>query len=187
MKNRSTMIWGIIFLVIGLGLILKVVFQIDLPIFKILIAAFFIYIGIKVLIGDSLTWRATKTESSVIFAEGSFSSSDGLQKEYNAIFGKIELDMRNVDLSSGNKKVTVNAVFGAAEIFIDKNIPYKVKSDVAFGGARLPDGSTGGFGSSSYNSDSLKSDQNYLYIEANAVFGSVEIRPIDVHPPQPTE
>ncbi len=170
------MIWGIIFLVIGLSLILKVIFKIDLPIFKVLFALFFIYLGFRILLGEKLSWKSTMTENSVVFAEGNFSGDSFLQKEYSAIFGKIKLDLSDVKLQEGENKLKVNAIFGEAIIYINDTLPYKVKTDVAFGGARLPEGSSGGFGSNYYKSDNYSEVENHLLLELNAVFGSIELR-----------
>ncbi len=53
--------------------------------------------------------------------------------------------------------------------------PGTIKSDVVFGGAQLPDGNSGGFGTAKYKSENYDMSENRLLIEVNAVFGGVQI------------
>jgi predicted membrane protein len=64
-----SLFWGLVLILIGLSLIIKIVFNIDFPIFKILFAFLFIYIGIKVLVGRNFSLRRPKLilETNTVF------------------------------------------------------------------------------------------------------------------------
>jgi predicted membrane protein len=175
MKMGITIIGGIFFLLIGASLIAKVIFKVDIPIFRIFIALFFVYLGLRMLFGDMGVFRSHTDSNSAIFSESNIVGDIEDRSEYNAIFGKVRLDLRDVQLKEIETRVTVNAVFGGAEVLINADMPIKIKSDVVFGGAKLPDRESGGFGTSKYTSDNFDSSQQHLYLDINAVFGGVNI------------
>jgi len=172
---NAGLLWGIFFILIGLGIVLKVVLRVDIPVFKIILALFLIYLGIRILVGGSSCCHIRTGRHDAVFSEANFSGTSIDRRDYNAVFGKIRLDLRNVVLNEQETKIEVNAVFGGAEIILNKETPVKIKASAVFGGARLPDGNSGGFGTSYYESDSLKTADKYLYININAVFGGVEV------------
>lgn len=171
----ASLIIGIIFLLIGISFILKVIFKIDFPVFKILVAFFFIYIGLRILFGSFHTFHFKGDSNSAIFSELNYSGEIEDNSEFNAVFGKVTIDLRNVLLSEPETFIKVNVVFGGAEIFLPSDLPVKIKSDVVFGGVQLPDGKSGGFGSAKYRSDNFDEAPNRLFIEINAIFGGTEV------------
>ena len=162
-------------ILIGLALIIRFVFNVDFPVIKVLIAMFFIYLGIRILFGSFGMFRFETGPDDVIFNEREFVRPEH-NKEYNIVFGKGNFDFTDVDLSEGNVNVKIGTVFGATEIRIDPDMPVKIVADAVFAGAELPDGNTAVFGSSSYESESFRQDSNHLKIKLDVVFGGVEIK-----------
>jgi predicted membrane protein len=175
MKMGMTMIWGILFLFIGAALIAKVVFKIDIPIFKVILALFFIFIGIRILVGNFGGCTTRINTSNAIFSESEVYGDVSHNSEYNAVFGKVKVDLRKLELKEHETRVTVNAVFGGAEVWIPKDMPVRIKTDVAFGGTKLPEGNAGGFGTSRYESKNYSKDSTHLYLDLNAVFGGIDV------------
>ncbi len=177
MKNHQPMFWGIIFLVIGGALILRVIFNLDIPIFRLIIAVIFIYLGLKIMFGDYFRGHTESSdENTAIFSERSYQSDQiSGKEEYNAVFGKLNLDLRNQQFTEHETRIIVNAVFGGADLHLPANMPVKIKSDVVFGGAQLPEGNSGGFGTYRYKSDDYSDSLQHLYIEIHAVFGGVNV------------
>ena len=175
MKSGSTMIWGIIFLFIGAALIAKVVFRIDIPVFKTLVALFFIYLGLRMLFGHMGILNHSSMGGNAVFSESKIAVEQVDNQEYSAVFGKLVLDLRGIDLSNDDKQLQVNAVFGGAEVLINKDTPVRIKSDVVFGGVQSPDGDSGGFGSRKFESENYDSSSYRLNLNVNAVFGGVQI------------
>lgn len=168
--------WGTILILVGFGLIIKIVFNIDFPIFKFIVAFFFILLGLKMLFGDFGIFKHSNRHGDVIFNERYIHGRVSGQKEYNVIFGKAEIDLTDIELKPGRNKLEINSVFGSSKVLLNKDVPVRIKADVAFGGISLPDGDTGGFGSSIYESDNFDENSAYLYIKASAVFGNIDIR-----------
>ncbi|MGD2035042.1 MAG: LiaF-related protein [Bacteroidales bacterium] len=173
MKMGAGLFWGIILIAIGLSIIFKVIFGIS--IFRIVIAAALILLGIIILIGKPV-FHSDKDGNDVVFGERTFQSSHIKTSEYNTIFSKSIYDFRDSDsLSPGTTKLKFNTVFGNTDIVLPGNIPLQVKADAVFSSAGLPDGSSVAFGSANYKSQGYDSSSSRLYIEVSVVFGGVDI------------
>lgn len=168
--------WGLLLILIGLGIVIRVVFNVNIPVVKFVIAFFFIFIGIKLLVGNFHFLNHRSDEDTTIFSESRIDGIDKEFKEHNIIFGSSTIDLRDVDLSSGSKEINVNTIFGSCLIKLSEQTPVKIKADAVFGSARLPNGETAAFGSGNYESENFNRDTNYLYIKGDVVFGGIEIR-----------
>ncbi|MFW5804059.1 MAG: hypothetical protein ACOCWG_02390 [bacterium] len=165
--------WGIFIIIIGVLIIIKVVFHIDFPIGKLLLGFFFIYLGIRIIIGGNLFKKNTHTGNDVIFGETSFNKVDD-NLEYNVIFSKGNFDFSSVDLKNQPVEIKINTVFGSSHIKLPKNTPYRIKVDAVFSGSRLPNGNSISFGSTFYESENFNVDSGYINIKADVVFGGIE-------------
>ena len=145
--------------------------------FRVLIAVFLILIGIKILVGNKGIFNFSSVKNDVIFGEKSYSGTPNNKTEYNVMFGKSVFDFRDIEFKDEKPiRLKINTIFGAAEIKINENSPVKIKVDAAFAGAKMPDGNTVAFGSSQFVSDTFDVSRNYLFIDANVVFGGVEVK-----------
>ena len=171
----SGLFWGIVLIIVGLSLIIKVVFKIDFPIFKVLAAFLFIYLGIKILLGNFSFTGFHPGQNDVVFGESSFVHERTLPSQQNVLFGKGTIDLRNISADGFPAQMTVNTVFGNSIILLNKNIPVKVFVDAAFAGVSLPDGNSVAFGSSHYQTPAFAEGKPFLKIKADAVFGSVHV------------
>ncbi|NBC83009.1 MAG: hypothetical protein GVY19_06460 [Bacteroidetes bacterium] len=169
--------WGIILIIIGASVIIRVVFNIHLPVFRVVIALVFILIGIRILIGPRVTRihdHHFKQESEdVIFNERDYHTID--KKEYSVVFGKATYDLRDIK-PDGNQpgQINFNVVFGGAIIRLNPDIPVKIKTDAVFSGVKMPDNSSAVFGTSIFTNPVFREDEPYLYIKVDAVFSGVE-------------
>lgn len=176
MKMGAGLFWGILLILIGLGIVIRVVFNIHFPLVKFVIAFFFIFIGIKLLVGNFSVWDKRGDESTTFFSESKIDGLEEGHKEYNVIFGSSVIDLRNVDLTQGSKQIEINTIFGGTVLKIDKNTPIKIKSDAAFASAKLPNGNTATFGTGRYESETFNRDANHIYIKCDVVFGNFEVK-----------
>jgi predicted membrane protein len=174
MKMGAGVFWGVLLVLIGFALIIRFVFNVDFPVFKVLFAMFFIYIGLRILFGSFGLFKFESGPDDVLFAEREFYEPEN-NKEYNVVFGQGNFDFTNVDLSHGNVNIKIGTVFGGTKIKIDRDMPVKIIADAVFSGAELPDGSTAVFGTSSYQSETFHPDSNHLKIKLDVVFGGVEV------------
>jgi len=170
----AAIFWGSILILIGLALVIKVVFNVDFPVFKILIAFLFIYLGLRILFGSFGLFSLKSGPNDVIFSERFFSSPYE-HPEYNVVFAHGVFDFRDIDLSEGTKNIKIGTVFGGSQIKIKRDMPVRINADAVFAGAELPDGNTAVFGSSTYTSESFNPDSAHLNIKIDVVFGGVQI------------
>ena len=177
MKMGAGLFWGIILIALGLSIIFKIIFGIS--IFRIVIAAAFILLGIIILVGRPV-FHSAKDERDVIFGEKSYQTSSIKSSEYNTIFGKTVYDFRDLDsLPPGKTKLKFNTIFGNTEIFLPAGLPLQIKADAVFSAAKLANGNTVAFGSASYQSSEADTSSSKLYIEISVVFGGITIEQKD--------
>ena len=176
MKMSSSIFWGIILILIGLSLILKVVFHVDFPFFKFLFAFFLIYLGIRIFIGkDFRLFSDAGDEQTVIFSQRTITRVES-GKEYNVIFGNGIYDLRNFEYSQDEEvSIKMNTVFGNSEVLIGDSIPLEIKAHTVFAGSKMPDGNTTAFGESEYSNKGYNQPP-VLRIEANTVFGGFQVK-----------
>ena len=175
MKMGAGLFWGALLILIGLGIVIRVVFNINFPVVKFIIAFFFIFIGIKMLVGNFKFWDVRGDENTTIFSESRIDGLDEDFKEYNVIFGSSIIDLRDVDLTKGSKEIEINTIFGGTVVKINENTPIKIKAEAVFANAKLPNGNTATFGTGKYQSETFSKDTNHVYIKGDVVFGSLEI------------
>lgn len=171
-----TILFGALLVLFGLSLILKVIFNIDVPVIRVVIALFLIYLGIRLFIGrDFSLISRNKNENIIVFGQRTISRiEDGM--EYNVVFGKGILDLRNTHPSDSHDIfIRLNTVFGSSDVLYNDTIPLKIKSTSAFGGTRLPNGNTEAFGTYEFiTGDSA--NRPYIILETNTVFGGTLFR-----------
>jgi predicted membrane protein len=176
MKMGGSFFWGILLVVIGISLIIKVILHVDIPIFRIVFAFIFIFIGIRILTGNSRSEKFDKKPNDVIFGDNNIIFDKNIPKEQNIIFGRGLIDLRHIDSTSLPAVIEINTIFGSGEIIIPKELQVRIKVDAAFSGATLPNNNTSAFGTIYYESPGFDANKAYLSIKINVVFGSLNIK-----------
>jgi len=176
MHMGPAIFWGLFLIVIGFALIIKYVFNLDIPVGRIIIALFFVFIGIKLLVGQTKFFHTGKKETDITFNDTRLNGKDISASEYNVIFGKLVLDLRDIELSDLPKRLEINTIFGATEIMINDSLPVHIETEAVFSGVRLPNGNTVTFGNSEYSTFLYNPSDNFLMISCDVVFGGLEIK-----------
>jgi hypothetical protein len=167
----SEVFWGILLIILGVSVVIKVVFNVNLPIFRILFSFFLIYIGIRILMGG---FGVNPPKNMVLFNDSEIKGPTA-DNNYNVIFGKGVIDLTDPALVKTTTKVEVNTIFGGGFIKLNPKMPLIIVVNSAFAGAKLPDGNIATFGKYTYKSPNFIEGQNHLEIDANVVFGGLEI------------
>ncbi len=173
----TSLFWGILLILVGLSLILKIVFNVEFSIFRVIIAFFLIYLGVKLFIGkDFSLFPEADKDNQVVFSEKTIKTlEDG--KEYNVIFGGAKFDLREMSFpDSVTLHVKINTIFGGSQVTINPEVPIHVNSNTVFAGTKMPDGNTSAFGSLNYENESAKKGKAKLIIETNTVFGGLHLK-----------
>jgi predicted membrane protein len=168
----SGFFWGTLLIVLGAIIILKVLFNIDIPIFRILFAVLLIYFGIRILAGGFCCGTPKKT---AVFSEPGIVNVKPSGNEYKVVFGKGVIDLSDLSLEKGAVQKKVDTVFGSCTIKINPELPVLVRVKSAFAGARMPDGNVATFGEYIYRSKNYKDGAPALTIDANVAFGELNI------------
>jgi predicted membrane protein len=163
--------FGILLILAGTALILRILFNIDIPVFKLLIAFILIYIGIRMLSGDFSIKNIHTGQNAVIFGETKFRGIPE-NHEYTIIFAQARIDLSDVETSDELKSLKINTIFGESELIIRKDQPIRIKADAAFASARLPGNKEASFGKVEYQS---RSEKILLEVESNVVFGEFRV------------
>jgi hypothetical protein len=171
----SGIFWGSILILLGLSVIVRIAFNIHIPLMRIIFALILIYFGVRVLVGGSWCRWGCGNSNTVLFSETKTEFSKDLS-EYNIVFGKGVIGLSDPSLAEKNRKIKVNTVFGAAELRINPAVPALVRVTSAFAGARMPDGNTISFGDYVYKTKSYSDTAPSLRVDATVVFGGLEIK-----------
>ncbi len=166
MRETQSYFWGIFLIGIGVLMIIKYQFKLNISLPRIVVGVLFLALGISMFIGNP----QVRTKSNMIFSEGTVQVTEP-EKEYNVVFGNMVIDLSNILEDKSDNKVKINTVFGNALIKINPEIPTKIKMNSAFGSGSTPDGSTIVFGDHTYR---VGEGEPVLDIEVNVVFGKVD-------------
>ena len=173
MKMSPGLFWGIVLIVIGISIIFRVVF--DVNIVRVSIGILLIFFGIKVLVGKKM-FNSSEGKD-VYFSERKITEVADGNNEYNVICGKAVYDLRDFKLTDTSKaKIELNAICGGAVLIINPELPVKIKAEAVFGNVVLPNNNSTSFGSLDYTSGNKNDNGSVLNIKASAVFGNIDIK-----------
>jgi hypothetical protein len=163
----SGLFWGIILILCGVSIIIRIVFHIHIPLVRIVFALILIYLGVRVLVGGS--WLCSHRTA---FGSSSISLGSG-QAEYKVIFGSSTIDATAEVSGPAPQRTSIKTVFGECRLAISATIPTVVRVNSAFAEARLPDGNSVVFGNSTYKNAPARDGKAPLReIDAHVVFGN---------------
>lgn len=167
--------WGLVFVVIGVLLILRNVFGIDIPVWGVLWPILLILLGLSILLRPRWRWGKV-SEHEVIMDEGSMKVSNA-QDKYDTIFGHGMIDFSDIKApEKGSRKLEVNSIFSGVEMKISEDTPMRIVGTGVFGGVEFPNGQSAAFGERTYTTKAFDSEKPYVYVKVSAVFGGVEIK-----------
>lgn len=163
----SNAFWGVLLILWGLSLVLKAFFpSIRFPIATIFISICIIVFGFQLLIGG---FGSNRSRNHKRMSHGYTERiSEEFSEELNVVFSTDSIRLNKVDVSTQDRYVDVNAVFGRAIIYVSSTTPVRIEADAVFGKI--------------YKDSRLKwasGNETALIINADAVFGSVDIIVLD--------
>jgi len=165
----SAFFWGGLVVFIGLSIILRAV-GVKFPLFSFALGLFFLWLGASIIVN-----AVNRTRARGVAFDDAKVEVTGDASEYSTVFGRSDVDLTTTRPEGSSRKVEVDAVFGAAVVRIDPNVPMRIQASAAFGSVRLPDGNSVAFGDMNYQTRAFKPDSACIVLKASAVFGSVEI------------
>lgn len=167
---KGNYFFGLLLILIGVVFMANRFLNLDIPVFTTIFAFACIFWGIYIIKNGF----GIRTRSEMVFHEGEIKASD-IQNKYDIIFSSGTVDLRDLPLPASNRRIKIATVFARGVIRINPEIPAVIKVSSAFGSARMPNNSFISFGSYTYNTRSYSQGKPYVYIEADVVFGNLEI------------
>ena len=166
----SGVFWGFIIILFGIVILIKTVFHINIPFFRILIGILIILFGISFIVG-TVSQRKRET----VFGDYNFNSGT-IQKEYNIVFSKAAMDVANFDFSNYNGEfIKINSTFSKLEIYLSRNFQYEIRADSVFGVVSLPNGENVSFGNIARLENAENGELKRINLHVSSVFGETKI------------
>ena len=166
----SGIFWGFVVILFGVGILLKSVFHVNIPFFKILIGIIIIFFGISFIV-DAMSQR----KSEAIFRNYNFNFGT-IEKEYNIVFSKGVFDFTNFNFSNYNGEfIKINYAFSKSEIYLSHNFEYEIRADSVFGVVSLPNGESVSFGNIARLENAENSGLKRINLHVSSVFGETKI------------
>jgi len=174
--------FGAFVVLIGISIILEAVFQIHLPIVRIALGLFFIYLGVRFLSGGR--WRDGELRAHGVFRDDTYTPTGGDHVKHDVVFGRSVVDLTRLGRDGGEVHADVNTVFGATIVKIDPAVPLEIEVSSVFSDARLPDQSVTAIGTLRYRPPGQKEPPR-VRIRLNVVFGSSQVVEVPSAPATP--
>lgn len=163
----SPVFWGSVIVLFGLAIILKAVFHIDLPLFRICFGIVLIYIGVRILAGGKMT-PGFQSGNQTIFGNGEM-KYDGSKREFTTAFANSLVDLKN--LEADPQPIHIHTVFGRTVVKMPKGADVKVETSTAFGATVLPGGQmAANFGDSEWRGKNNGKEARAV-VQVKTVFG----------------
>jgi hypothetical protein len=166
--------WGIFLILSGIALLIRVLFNLEIPVLKVVAGLFFILTGLSIIFGkNNAIWPFKSGENEIIFKTEKINAASGLLPRYNVLFSRTDFDLENIALGEAGRKLTINTVFSGSTLYISSEIPVTINVDAVFAGVKMPGRYSPVFGRGTYTSENFNPGIPHLSIEVNIVFGNV--------------
>lgn len=167
----SAAFWGVIIILFGLAVILKAVFHVDLPIFRILFGVLLIYVGARIIVGGRWFSGPVATGNANVFGSGEM-KWDAQSREYSCIFANSTVNLKDLPADGVASPIRTSTVFGKSMVLLPKNLDATIQIHTAFGSTVLPDGTQApNFGDTLLRTKPGSTGTPKVRLEVNTVFG----------------
>lgn len=178
MKRRATMdgrlLLGLILVFLGGLFFSRNFLGLTIPIGEIFWPSILIIIGLVAVFRPKRLYTRDNISGKAVFDNQRIEATSE-EREYSAIFGRLDVDLTKIQVQEKTINIEVEAVFGGGSILIDEKIPMRIDGSAAFGGVTFPDGTTAAFGDRVYTTSNYQEAKPHLHLKANAVFGGLKI------------
>ena len=158
--------WGYALIIAGLSIVINIIFGINLPIIKIFVAGFLIYLGITILLPSKYGYTSYFNS----FEPDQTTVSEDKEK-YSISFGSSIIDLDYLTTLNTPQTITIDVQFANAVVLLPKHLPLRVKANVLFATVHLPGRKT-----SSEYVNLHGASESLLTIYINSNFASVIVK-----------
>ena len=168
MRVTGSAVTGIILLILGIILLLANILGIKINFFRLFPGIILLILGIVVLFGQF------GSRDEVIFDSKKIDLSEP-HIEKNIIFAEGMVDLTDLEQLESGKKMKINVIFGSGKLILNPEIPTVVHASTVFGSLQLPQRTVNFIGSTEYRFGDIQTDQPFLDIEMNVIFGQLRV------------
>ena len=168
MRFTGSVVIGIILLIFGVILLLANIMGIRINFFRLFPGVILVILGIVVLFGQF------GGQHEIIFDQKKIDLSEPF-REKNIVFAEGLIDLNDLTELESNKKIKINVIFGSGRLILNPEIPSVVHANSAFANLELPRNAVSFIGSTEYRLGDIQTDQPFLDIEANVIFGQLKV------------
>lgn len=154
-------VFGSILTLAGLSILCNAIFGFHIPVFKLLLAAFLIGLGIKILFFP----RTLSHPFTACHKE------EKKGDNYEVAFTSSTIDLRYLNDLTAPKTISICSNFAHVTVFLPLDVPLRVKADTAFGTVDLP-----GYQMSSEYVNLHGASEPVLTVYINSKFSSVVVK-----------
>jgi hypothetical protein len=165
--------WGIALIALGVWFLLRHVIPVHVPLFRVLVALVFIWLGIRVLV----RFPGVPEGNALVFSESTLRWAPDRGRDYNVIFSSGVIDLTDASVGAQSLHAEANVVFGSATLRVNPAVPVRVTMTSAFGSVEAPNGRSIAFGDAVYTTPGWREGTPALEVRATAVFGRLVIAP----------
>lgn len=199
--RRSTgaaagIVWGVILISVGTMVLLSRL-DITLPEWNVVLSGGLILLGVLIIFearrglnGGLVTLAVALSVilGAAAFVDFKFDSGFGdrqvvvtraadLEDSYSHAFGSMTVDLRNLEATEGQTKVSVSVAFGDITVRLPEGVPYRINANSAFGSVDAPEFDADGIAvERSYRSEGYDQATRRVEIDVSVAFGSARVR-----------
>lgn len=162
--------WGSVLILLGISMIIKTIFGIDIPIVRTVFAVLLIYAGITMI---STIGSKHKNTTNITFAEKTI-IPEKVDNFYSVMFGKGIIDLTHLHDLDEILNVKIDVISGQATLKINRRIPTELHTKTNFGNAEFPDNTSISSGSYVYRNYAGQGEPS-VKVHANVVFGNLQV------------
>lgn len=165
--------WGTLLIILGSIWLLDNVFDLDIPVFRILISLALILLGIAVIQGRPAS-KISGNQTAFGEAIHTFRQDD---KAHSVLFGEASIDLSHI--KGDGVPIELRCTFGEMRVKLGVGQKVKINGEVTFGSIQMPDGQSQSFGRKEYASSMAEGQEPALEVNVQCIFGSVRFLLID--------
>jgi len=162
----SNLFLGGLLIAIGASIILKAVFNIDIPVFRTVLALGLIAWGISMLTGSHRKYQYKEYTYSAQYDSDSCIT-------YNIGFGNKDIDLTDVTVFPSD--IFINSSFGSVNVIIPQDKAVLISVNAVSSGVKLPNGDTVSFGHYTYKTNPHAQAYD-IHVHANSFCGSLKFK-----------
>lgn len=169
-KFSTTTIIGGGIVLFGILLLIRNIFNLNIPIFTIIFSITLIWIGILLIRGSI----RPKTEGGqTMFGESSMNYIEG-QQNYAVTFGSATVNLQSLQPDQPIH-LNIECTFGEMKVLVSRDIQLRVEGNSSFGNLTGPNLQSSSFGNYFYSTPGFNESMPGITLHAKVTFGELRI------------